>query len=87
MTAFDPATDLVALSTVCDVAPLRDENRWLVQQGLLAISRGGRPGLRALLEVAGADPARADVDTIGYALGPRLNAAGRSPTRAAHSSS
>ena len=76
---FDPGRylDLVALSTVCDVAPLRGENRWLVQQGLLAISRGGRPGLRALLEVAGADPARADVDTIGYALGPRLNAAGR----------
>jgi len=69
--------DLVALSTVCDVAPLRDENRSLVRRGLEALSRAERPGLRALMDVAGVDPERADTDTIGYILGPRLNAAGR----------
>jgi single-stranded-DNA-specific exonuclease len=69
--------DLVALSTICDVAPLRDENRSLVREGIAALARADRPGLRALLEVAGVDPARVDADTIGYTLGPRLNAAGR----------
>ena len=76
---FDPARylDLVALATVCDVAPLRDENRSLVRRGLDALARTTRPGLRALLEASGVDPSRIDADTIGYALGPRLNAAGR----------
>jgi len=76
---FDRARylDLVALSTVCDVAPMRGENRWLVREGLRAIAQTFRPGLRALLEASGVDPSRVDADTIGYALGPRLNAAGR----------
>ncbi len=69
--------DLVALSTVCDVAPLCGENRWLVKQGLKTLSRTERPGLRALMDVAGIDPLRADAGSIGFALGPRLNAAGR----------
>ena len=69
--------DLVALSTVCDMAPLRGENRWLVREGLQVLARTQRPGLRALLGVAGCDASRVDADTIGYALGPRLNAAGR----------
>ena len=76
---FDPARylDLVALATVCDVAPLRGENRSLVRRGLRALARTSRPGIRALLEASGVDPSRIDADTIGYALGPRLNAAGR----------
>ncbi len=69
--------DLVALSTVCDVAPLQNENRVLVKRGLRALSRTRRPGLRALLEASGCDPRYVDADTIGYVLGPRLNAAGR----------
>lgn len=69
--------DLVALSTVCDVAPLRGENRWLVKQGLKTLARTGRPGLRALMDAAGVDPLRVDAGAIGFALGPRLNAAGR----------
>jgi single-stranded-DNA-specific exonuclease len=69
--------DLVALSTVCDMAPLRGENRWLVREGLRALARAERPGLRAMFETAGCDPARVDASTIGYTLGPRLNAAGR----------
>ena len=59
------------------MAPLRGENRSLVRRGLAALARTTRPGLRALMEAAGVDPARADTDTIGYTLGPRLNAAGR----------
>jgi single-stranded-DNA-specific exonuclease len=69
--------DLVALSTVCDMAPLRAENRWLVREGLRALAKAERPGLRALFEAAGCDPAHVTADTIGYVLGPRLNAAGR----------
>ncbi|MGH8722038.1 MAG: single-stranded-DNA-specific exonuclease RecJ, partial [Burkholderiales bacterium] len=69
--------DLVALSTVCDVAPLQNENRTLVRRGLEALQRTERPGLRALLEVSGLTGACLDTDSIGYTLGPRLNAAGR----------
>ncbi len=69
--------DLVALSTVCDMAPLRGENRWLVRQGLGELAKAKRPGLRALFDSAGCDPARCDASTIGFTLGPRLNAAGR----------
>jgi single-stranded-DNA-specific exonuclease len=69
--------DLVALSTVCDVAPLQNENRALVRRGLEALQRTQRPGMRALLEVSGLTGVCLDVDSIGYTLGPRLNAAGR----------
>lgn len=73
----DKYLDLVALSTVCDMAPLRGENRILVQRGLAALAHTQRPGLTALMEAAGVEAARVDADSIGYALGPRLNAAGR----------
>lgn len=68
--------DLVALATVADVVPLREENRRFVREGLHQISRGARCGLRALKQVAGITrPCSAD--TIAFRLGPRLNAAGR----------
>ena len=73
----DRYLDLVALSTVCDVAPLQNENRSLVKRGLAALERTERPGLRALMEVSGLNGACLDTDSIGYILGPRLNAAGR----------
>ena len=69
--------DLVALSTVCDVAPLQNENRTLVRRGIAALERTQRPGLRALLETSGLTGGCLDTDSIGYTLGPRLNAAGR----------
>lgn len=69
--------DLVALGTVADVAPLRGENRLLVKRGLAALAGTQRPGLCALMQTAGLDPASLDVDSIGYLLAPRLNAAGR----------
>lgn len=70
--------DLVALATVCDMMPLREENRVLVMQGLRRMTRGARPGLRALLSVAGIDPREAlDEGHLGFTLGPRINAPGR----------
>lgn len=68
---------LVALGTVCDLAPMLDENRDLVRIGLRALARSQRPGLRALAEAAKVRLAEADPEMCGWQLGPRLNAAGR----------
>jgi single-stranded-DNA-specific exonuclease len=70
--------DLVALGTVADVVRLDRNNRLLVSQGLARI-RAGRmqPGVRALFAAAGRDPRRASTFDLAFALGPRLNAAGR----------
>jgi single-stranded-DNA-specific exonuclease RecJ len=68
--------DLVALATVADIVPLQDENRILVREGLMQISRGARCGIRALKQVAGITKTCTS-ETIGFRLGPRLNAAGR----------
>jgi len=70
--------DLVALGTVADVAVLDRNNRILVEQGLRRI-RAGRcsPGVTALLQVAGCDPGTVTSRDLGFAAGPRLNAAGR----------
>jgi len=57
--------------------PLVGENRTLVRRGLRALAGTSRPGLRALMAVAGVDPSRVDERAIGFALAPRLNAAGR----------
>ena len=70
--------DLVALGTVADVVTLDRNNRILVEQGLRRIRAGRcRPGIRALLQVAGRDPARVTAADLGFFVGPRLNAAGR----------
>ncbi len=73
----DDYLDLVALGTVVDVAPLLGENRDLVRRGLRALARTSRPGLRALMSVAGINPQHVDTEALSFALGPRLNAAGR----------
>ncbi|WP_105902180.1 single-stranded-DNA-specific exonuclease RecJ [Vibrio gangliei] len=70
--------DLVALGTVADVVPLDDNNRILVHQGLQRIRAGkARPGIAALIEVAKRDAKRLVAADFGFALGPRINAAGR----------
>ncbi|MFP4322421.1 MAG: single-stranded-DNA-specific exonuclease RecJ [Anaerolineales bacterium] len=70
--------DLVALGTVADLAPLdRAENRTLVIAGLQQLNRAKRPGIYALLNVANVEPGKADATSIGFSLGPRINAAGR----------
>ncbi len=68
---------LVALATVCDVVPLRGENRALVREGLLRLRSTQRPGLTELMRVAGVDQLKIDAGALGFALGPRINAAGR----------
>jgi single-stranded-DNA-specific exonuclease len=68
--------DLVALGTVADLVPLTGENRTLVRRGSVELARSRRPGVRALLQVAGVTGPVRPVD-IGYRLAPRLNAAGR----------
>lgn len=70
--------DLVALGTVADVVALEHNNRTLVHQGLQRIRAGYvRPGIQALIEVSGRDPAKLVASDFGFALAPRLNAAGR----------
>ncbi|GAL45598.1 single-stranded-DNA-specific exonuclease RecJ [Citrobacter werkmanii] len=70
--------DLVALGTVADVVPLDANNRILTWQGLSRIRAGVcRPGIKALLEIANREPAKLVASDLGFALGPRLNAAGR----------
>lgn len=76
--AEDDLLDLVAIGTVADLAPLnRLENRALVRRGLEKINQALRPGIRALLDVSGVEPGKVTAMNIGYALGPRINAAGR----------
>jgi single-stranded-DNA-specific exonuclease len=75
--------DLVALGTVADVAPLRGENRYLVAEGLRALSAGRRAGVAALKTVCGMEGKRVDAGMVGFQLGPRINAVGR--LAAAHS--
>lgn len=78
----DEDLDLVALATIADVVPLRGENRTLVRRGLRALAGTAKPGLRALMAVArvsGAGVVGGSVSerAVGFALAPRLNAAGR----------
>lgn len=72
--------DLVALGTVCDIVGLIDENRANVRWGIEVMRKTRRPGLKALLSLAGVDMAKIDSRTLGFVLGPRLNAAGRLET-------
>jgi single-stranded-DNA-specific exonuclease len=69
--------DLVALASIADVVALTGENRTLVRRGLRALGATSKPGLRALMAVARVDPSRVGERAVGFALAPRLNAAGR----------
>ena len=72
--------DLVALGTVCDVVTLVDENRTNVYWGLKVMAKARRPGLKALMVVAGIEPSQVNARSLGFGLGPRMNAAGRLET-------
>lgn len=76
--AAENLLDIVAVGTVVDMVPLVQENRWLVYRGLQVLNRRQRPGFNEILEQAGA---KADVpitsETLGFTIGPRLNALGR----------
>lgn len=69
--------DLVAIGTVADLAPLVAHNRTLVARGLEMLNQNPRPGLKALIDVSGYKPGKLTSNSIGFGLGPRLNAAGR----------
>jgi len=73
----DRHLDVVALATVADVVPLVDENRGLALLGLRRLAQTQKPGLRALMRVAGVDPAAVDESSVGFRLAPRINASGR----------
>jgi single-stranded-DNA-specific exonuclease len=70
-------TDLATIGTVADVAPIVGENRAIARLGLERLRTATRPGVAALLERAKIAPSAVDLDTIAFALAPRLNAAGR----------
>ncbi len=72
--------DLVALGTVCDVVNLVDENRTNVYWGLEVMKKARRPGLKALMAVARVEPDKINARSLGFGLGPRMNAAGRLET-------
>ena len=69
--------DMVCLGTVADVMPLQGENRVFVSRGLELLRETSRPGLAALMELAGCDPKTLSATSVGYTLAPRINAAGR----------
>lgn len=70
--------DLVALGTIADVADLGSQNRIMVKKGLEILSKGERPGIASLKSIAGMSPTgHVTAETIAFALGPRMNAAGR----------
>lgn len=72
--------DLVALGTVCDIVTLVDENRTFVYWGLKVLKKAKRPGLKALMAVARVEPTTLNSRSLGFALGPRMNASGRLET-------
>ncbi|MFH1433712.1 MAG: DHHA1 domain-containing protein, partial [Candidatus Uhrbacteria bacterium] len=69
--------DLVAIATVTDIMKLTGENRVLEKYGLLVLNKTRRPGLKALIEIAGISGKELETWNIGWQIGPRLNAAGR----------
>lgn len=72
--------DLVALGTVCDVVQLVDENRTNVYWGLEVMKKTRRPGIKLLMAVSRVEPEKLVARSLGFGLGPRLNAAGRLET-------
>ncbi|WP_051276613.1 single-stranded-DNA-specific exonuclease RecJ [Desulfovirgula thermocuniculi] len=75
--AWQDFLDLACLGTVADLVPLVGENRLIVKYGLPRLADTSRPGLRALMQLSGLKPERLGVREVGFALAPRLNAAGR----------
>lgn len=72
--------DLVALGTICDIVSLTGENRMLAYWGLKVTGKTRRPGLKALMAVAAIEPRELTARSLGFGLGPRLNASGRLET-------
>ncbi|WP_040759187.1 single-stranded-DNA-specific exonuclease RecJ [Sporosarcina newyorkensis] len=76
----EPPLDLlefVAIGTVADLVPLEDENRYAVKEGIRRLRRSKRPAIKALMQVSGHEQEALSEETIGFTIGPRLNAPGR----------
>lgn len=69
--------DMVAISTVADMVPIMGENRTLLKHGLIVLRKTRRVGLQMMFKVAGIEPKEIDATTIGFAIAPRINTAGR----------
>lgn len=81
---FDEYSDLAAVGTLADLVPLRDENRIIVDRGLKKLREGrGNAGIRALLEISGADKHGIGSSAVAFSVAPRLNASGRLGSAAA----
>lgn len=78
--ALEELLEFAALSTVCDVMELKDENRILVKEGLNRLRHTRNPGIRALTEVNGIEPEKLSAYHLGFVIGPCLNATGRLDT-------
>lgn len=78
--AMEELLEFAALSTVCDVMELKDENRILVKEGLKRLRNSRNQGIRALMEVNGIEPERLSAYHLGFVIGPCLNATGRLDT-------
>jgi single-stranded-DNA-specific exonuclease len=72
-----PLFDLATIGTIADVVPLTEENRVIVRNGLPLINKGSRPGIRALMKVAGVEGREVRAGRLAYSVIPRINAAGR----------
>jgi single-stranded-DNA-specific exonuclease len=73
----DGLMELAAIGTITDMAPLQGENRYIVRRGLELLSRTSSAGLLALMKASRVDVVHVNAENIGFAIGPRLNAAGR----------
>lgn len=73
----DHLLELACIGTIADLVPLQDENRRIVIEGLKKLRTTRRQGLLALFESAKVDPSTVDEETVGFTIGPRINAAGR----------
>jgi single-stranded-DNA-specific exonuclease len=69
--------ELAAMGTIADLVPLVDENRYLVQQGLIELRQTQRPGLQALYRRARVEPRAIDAEAVSFQIAPRINSAGR----------
>ncbi|MBD1381236.1 single-stranded-DNA-specific exonuclease RecJ [Metabacillus arenae] len=69
--------DVASIGTIADLVPLKGENRLIAKEGIKYLSDTNRVGLKALLKIAGVDSQLVNEETIGFALGPRINAVGR----------
>ena len=78
--ALDELLQFAAIATVCDVMELKDENRIIVKEGLKRLRQTENPGIRALMEVNGIEPAKLSAYHLGFVIGPCLNATGRLDT-------